>query len=75
MQVESMLAVIENIEDSIAILELDSENSFSIPIKYLPENIQEGMVLRFSIKIDRNAEKQKRDKIEHLYDQLLQKAD
>ena len=63
-----MELVIDRIEDSFAVLELDSGELFDIPLAVLPKGVKEGDVIK--ITITESGERSKR--IKKLMDDLFE---
>ncbi len=63
--------IVERIEEGIAILEVDSASSFSLPARLLPPGTREGNALKIIIEPDPRAETDQRKRISDLYKDLL----
>lgn len=69
-----MKAVVDRIENDIAILLCgDSEEKVNIPLKLLPEGIQEGSWLNINFELNNTGEQQQKEKITQLLDKLKHK--
>jgi hypothetical protein len=71
--VNPFIAVIEKIEGKFAVLELEDTSQVTMPLKYLPENIKEGAVVKITIIADPAAEQERRNKIKDLHEKLTHK--
>ena len=45
----NLTAIVDRIEEDIAVLEIEGETSVDFPVQYLPENLQEGDTLLFTV--------------------------
>jgi len=66
-------AIIDRIEGDLAVLELPEGNELVIPVFLLPQDIHDGSVLDFSVKINEKEEKKLRDEAIFLQNSLLEK--
>ncbi len=68
--------VIDRIEDNgLAVLEIGGQaGDFFWPVGLLPPGVRDGSVLSFTIEEDPGAEKQQRDKIRALQEELLKRS-
>ncbi|MGI6113658.1 MAG: DUF3006 domain-containing protein [Mahellales bacterium] len=66
-----MRAVVDRIENGQAVVLFgDDEIKVDIPVRFLPEGIKEGNILRVEFTIDKEAERKQREKISQLLDSL-----
>jgi hypothetical protein len=65
---------LDRIEDDIAVLYLDKEETFKIdlPLRFLPENIREGTTLRLTFEIDHKSNEATGKEVEDLRKSLLE---
>jgi hypothetical protein len=66
---------LDRIEDGIAVIYLDEDESYKIdlPLKFLPENIKEGITLKLTIDIDKKNDEKTGKEVEELRKSLLEK--
>jgi hypothetical protein len=62
--------VVSRIEGAKAILETEKGDSFIFPAGLLPQPVEEGMHLRFSIEIDTESQAATEDRIRSVRDKL-----
>ncbi len=65
--------VIDRIEGDKAVILVKGGGEMYLPVGGLPAGAREGSVLRFSITIDREAEEERRKKVEDLQKRLRRK--
>jgi len=76
MKSRSFHAVIERIENGLAVLEPDtSDVLFEMPANLLPENCYEGAVLNFRIETNPEEEETKRKHIRDIQDRLRKNSE
>ena len=69
-----MRAVVDRIENGQAVVLFgDDEIKVDIPVRFLPEGIKEGNILRVEFTIDKEAERKQREKISQLLNSLKNK--
>jgi hypothetical protein len=44
-----LTAIVDRIEEDIAVLEIEGETSVDFPVQFLPENLQEGDTLLLTV--------------------------
>lgn len=66
-------AVIDRIEGEFAVLELAGKGEVIWPLNLLPKGIQPGNILDFGIELNLEAEKEQREKIQNMQNELRDK--
>lgn len=67
-------AVVDRIEEDLAVLEVAGEGTVEWPVKHLPEGLAEGNVLDVEFTINKKAEAEARAEISDLQKQLLERT-
>jgi|ADurb_Oil_02_Slu_FD_contig_51_883088_length_1198_multi_2_in_0_out_0_2 hypothetical protein len=67
-------AIVDRIEEDLAVLEVGGEGSVEWPVKFLPQGLKEGNVLDVEFRINRKAEAEARAAISDLQRQLLERT-
>lgn len=67
-------AIVDRIEEDLAVLEVGGEGSVEWPVKFLPQGLKEGNVLDVDFRINRKAEAEARAAISDLQRQLLERT-
>jgi len=70
MSVKTLKAVIDRIEEEMAVLEIEGSYELVIPIKFLPENVSAGNILEINISSNPSAEEAQREKIRKMQERL-----
>lgn len=68
--------IIDRIEDGrLAVLEIGGEmGDFVWPVEFLPENVHDGSILKFTIEEDPEVEAAQREKVRNLQSELLRRT-
>ena len=75
MSEEMLIAIVDRIEEEQAVLELvDTKFLFNFPVKLLPDELHEGAAIEISFKNRPDIEKQRREKIRQLQNDLIQRS-
>lgn len=77
----SFRAALDRIEGRVAVLILDSGNShpedigkIECPVECLPDEVSEGDILVFNVRIDRAATRERKERVRKLIDKLVDKG-
>jgi hypothetical protein len=66
--------VIDEIEGDLARVEMEWREMVYIPLKHLPAGVKEGNVLDITFRVNPEREKEKRQEIKSLQDELLKRS-
>lgn len=66
--------VVDQIEGGLARVETEWREMVDIPLKYLPKGLKEGNVLDIIFRINPEREKERRDKVRSLQEELLRRS-
>ncbi len=67
--------VVDRIEGDLAVVETEWREVVNIPLKYLPEGTREGNVLDIIFRINPEREKERREEIKKLQEELLKRGE
>lgn len=67
--------VVDQIESGIARVELEWREIVHIPVKYLPKGTREGNVLDIIFRLNPAKEKEKREEVRNLQEELLRRSE
>jgi hypothetical protein len=67
-------AIVDRIEEDLAVLEVDGEGMVEWPVKFLPRGLAEGNVLDVEFTINKKAEAEARAEISDLQKELLERT-
>ena len=67
--------VVDTIEGGVARVECEWRDMVYIPIEFLPKGIREGNVLDIIFRLNPDKEKQKRDEVRKLQEELLRRSE
>jgi hypothetical protein len=67
-------AIVDRIEEDLAVLEVGGEGTVEWPVKFLPRGLKEGNVLDVEFTINRLAEAKARAEISDLQRELLERT-
>jgi len=70
MSAKTLKAVIDRIEEEMAVLEVEGSYELVVPLKFLPEGSSAGNILEINISSNPRAEEAQREKIRKMQEKL-----